>query len=154
MFLLSKSPRYYFDHEAIKEPCQSGPSDIRKMTEKLPRIGGKHKVLVDPLSSASSTTNVGQKRSVGNPGGRNKRDVWTVATQPFKDAHFATFPPKLIEPCILAGCPVNGTVLDPFSGAGTTGLVAWRHRRNFIGIELNPEYIKIANARILKEVLS
>ena len=85
---------------------------------------------------------------------RNKRSVWTVATQPYSEAHFATFPPKLIEPCILAGCPVNGTVLDPFSGAGTTGLVAWRHRRNFIGIELNPEYIKIANARILKEVLS
>jgi DNA modification methylase len=85
---------------------------------------------------------------------RNKRDVWTVATAPFKEVHFATFPPKLVEPCILAGCPVGGTVLDPFFGSGTTGLVAMRHKRNFIGIELNPDYIKIARARLLKEILS
>lgn len=79
---------------------------------------------------------------------RNKRSVWTVPTQPFSEAHFATFPPDLIEPCILAGCPVGGTVLDPFGGAGTTGLVADRIGRNAILIELNPEYVEIAERRI------
>ena len=79
---------------------------------------------------------------------RNKRSVWTVTTKPFKGAHFATFPPDLIEPCILAGCPVDGTVLDPFGGAGTTGLVAQRHGRDAILCELNPEYAAMAEARI------
>jgi DNA modification methylase len=79
---------------------------------------------------------------------RNKRSVWTVATQPFKEAHFATFPPALVEPCILAGCPRDGVVLDPFGGAGTTGLVADRLQRNAILIELNPEYSAIAERRI------
>jgi DNA modification methylase len=80
--------------------------------------------------------------------GRNKRAVWKIATKPFKEAHFATYPEKLIEPMIKAGCPVNGVVLDPFFGAGTTGLVARKLGRNYIGIELNQEYIKIANSRI------
>jgi len=148
IFLMSKRERYYYDADAIKEDCLSGPSDIKKMLESLPRIGGKHKILTDPLSKASSLTNIGQKRSVGDPSGRNKRSVWTVATQPFKEAHFATFPPKLIEPCILAGCPDGGIVLDPFMGAGTTAVVCANLGRNYIGIELNPEYIHIANERI------
>jgi DNA modification methylase len=80
--------------------------------------------------------------------GSNKRSVWEVATQPFSGAHFATFPPALIEPCILAGCPAGGTVLDPFFGAGTTGLVADRLQRDCIGIELNPAYAEIARARL------
>lgn len=79
---------------------------------------------------------------------RNKRSVWTVGTKPFSEAHFATFPPKLIEPCILAGSREGNTVLDPFNGAGTTGLVSLSHRRNYIGIELNPEYIKISEKRL------
>jgi hypothetical protein len=81
-------------------------------------------------------------------GARNKRSVWEVTTQPFSEAHFATFPPALIEPCILAGCPVGGTVLDPFFGAGTTGLVADRLGRDCIGIELNPAYAAMAKRRI------
>jgi len=80
--------------------------------------------------------------------GANKRSVWEVATQPFSAAHFATFPPKLIEPCILAGSPKGGLVLDPFFGAGTTGLVADRHGRDAVGIELNPEYVEIARKRL------
>lgn len=84
---------------------------------------------------------------IGN-GRANKRSVWTVATSPMKEAHFATFPEALITPCILAGCPKNGIVLDPFMGAGTTALVAMSHGRKFIGMELNPEYIKIANKRL------
>ena len=79
---------------------------------------------------------------------RNRRSVWTVATQPFAEAHFATFPPKLIEPCILAGCPKDGLVLDPFCGSGTTGVVALRHSRRFVGIELNAEYVDMAHRRI------
>jgi DNA modification methylase len=81
-------------------------------------------------------------------GERNIRNVWTVATQPYSEAHFATFPPALIEPCIKAGCPEGGTVLDPFGGAGTTGLVADRLQRNAILIELNPAYIALQDKRI------
>ena len=81
-------------------------------------------------------------------GTRNKRSVWTVAAQPFREAHFATYPPELIEPCILAGCPEGGTVLDPFGGAGTTGLVADRLQRNAVLIEINPEYAEIARKRL------
>lgn len=169
LFLLSKSERYYFDQDAIAEPCESGPSDIKKMVESKERIGGKHKYLIDPLSMASSTTNIGRKRAVGGRAAgnkshkyvtayegsdteehlvRNRRSVWAVATAPFPGAHFATFPPALIEPCILAGCPKDGTVLDPFGGAGTTGLVADRLMRNAILIELNPEYCAMADARL------
>jgi len=83
---------------------------------------------------------------------RNKRSVWTVTTKPFKGAHFATFPKDLIEPCVLAGCPEGGTVLDPFGGSGTTGIVAAEHKRNAVLLELNQEYIDLANARINKEL--
>ena len=79
---------------------------------------------------------------------RNKRSVWTVNTKPFKGAHFATFPESLIEPCIKAGCPKGGVVLDPFSGAGTTGCVAKKQNKSFIGIELNPKYLEMSRQRI------
>lgn len=90
----------------------------------------------------------GWKATAADRVGRNKRSVWTIATEPFPEAHFATFPTALIEPCILAGCPKDGTVLDPFFGAGTTGLVADRLGRNCIGIELNEQYAEIARRRI------
>ena len=82
---------------------------------------------------------------------RNKRDVWTVNVKPNKEAHFATYPPQLITPCILAGCPEGGVVLDPFMGSGTTGIVARQLGRNFVGCELNPEYQKMAERRIFNE---
>jgi DNA modification methylase len=82
------------------------------------------------------------------PETRNKRSVWTVTTKPYKGAHFATFPPDLIEPCILAGCPPSGLVLDPFAGSGTTGLVAQRHGRQALLIELNSSYVDMAVTRI------
>lgn len=110
IFLLSKSSKYYFDNEAIKE---------------------------------DSVTSIEQQIKK-----RNKRSVWTVSTKPFKGAHFATFPMDLIEPCVLAGCPENGTVLDPFGGSGTTGIVASNHNRKAVLIELNAEYIEIAKQRI------
>lgn len=148
VFLLSKSERYWFNSAAIAEPVESNESDIRKMKEQLPRIGGKHKTLVDPLSMASSATNIGQRRSVGNGETRNKRSVWTIATQPYSEAHFATMAPALAENCIKAGCPEGGVVLDPFGGAGTTGLVADRLQRDALLIELNPEYATLARNRI------
>ena len=79
---------------------------------------------------------------------RNRRSVWSVTTKPFKGAHFATFPPDLIEPCILAGCPAGGTVLDPFMGSGTTAAVSLQHGRQFVGVELNPEYLGLARRRV------
>jgi DNA modification methylase len=83
-----------------------------------------------------------------NPAGRNKRSVWTVTTQPYPDAHFATFHEALIEPCILAGSKAGDTILDPFCGSGTTGVVAVRRQRSFIGVELNPQYVELSRQRI------
>ncbi len=129
IFLLSK---------AIKEPVAN--SSISRLSQNnLPNQLGSDRV---PFK-----TN-GTMKAVGNTEIRNKRSVWTITTKPFKGAHFATFPPDLIEPCILAGCPEGGTVLDPFGGAGTTGLVASRHGRNAILCELNPEYAELAKNRI------
>ena len=79
---------------------------------------------------------------------RNKRSVWTVNTKPYKGAHFAVFPTELIEPCVLAGCPIGGTVFDPFGGSGTTAIAAIKHGRNAIICELNEDYIKLAQNRI------
>ena len=139
IFLLSKSRQYYFDNEAIKEPSSNlGKTEIR--------FGGNKYGDSDDPKHATKSGN-----EYTDTGKRNKRDVWTVTTRPFKGAHFATFPPALIEPCILAGCPKGGTVLDPFFGAGTTGLVAQRHNRKWIGCELNPEYAAIAQTRIEAE---
>jgi DNA modification methylase len=139
IYLLTKSERYFFDHEAIKEPAVSThPSgNGYKRKEQLAR-GGR-----------------GQEEGWSNIGGmRSRRSVWTVNTKPFAEAHFATFPPDLIKPCILAGCPVGGTVLDPFMGAGTTAFVARDLGRNAIGAELNPAYIEIANRRLGLSVLA
>lgn len=110
----------------------------------LPRYGGK-KYTEDP--SKFFRTKSGRMYDIGD-GRRNKRSVWTVATVPFREAHFATFPSELIRPCILAGCPANGTVLDPFFGSGTVGVVCREENRRYIGIEINPEYVRIATKRI------
>ncbi len=172
LFLLSKSERYYFDQEAILEPVASA-TVARLSQENLPnqqgsdRVPGKtngrmkavgrsagnktHKYVAEYEQSESEEhrTKAGFLKSADKVYAvRNPRSVWTVTTRPFKEAHFATFPPKLIEPCILAGCPEGGTVLDPFFGAGTTGLVCQQLNRNCIGIELNPEYVKIAERRL------
>jgi DNA modification methylase len=152
IFLMAKSERYYYDQGAVKEGCASGPSDIKKMVEKKNRIDAKH-FHQDPgaMPAANPRTNVGNKRAVGSPEGRNRRSVWTVATHSFSGAHFATFPPDLIKPCILAGCPEGGTVLDPFFGSGTTGVVATQLGREYLGIELKPSYVEMAKRRILEE---
>jgi DNA modification methylase len=133
IFLLAKSQKYYFDNEAIKEKASPDETIRDRDTTKLNNTPGR-------------TRMAGLK--VNNYEMRNKRSVWTVSTRPFKEAHFATFPEELIKPCVLAGCPEEGIILDPFSGAGTTALVSKKFNRKYIGIELNPEYIKIAEARI------
>lgn len=138
IFMLSKSPRYYFDNEAIKEPAVSGH----------PSGNGFKRSARESYKNPDGTPRGNDSQWLGVGGLRNRRSVWTVSTKPFKGAHSATFPPDLIDPCVLAGCPVDGTVLDPFFGAGTTGLVAQKHGRNCVGIELNPDYIAIANERL------
>ena len=137
IFLLSKSPQYYFDHDVIKENAITGI--IARKASKIPKGNMDNR----------GVTRTSCAEQMGSPDGkRNKRSVWTITTKPFKGAHFATFPPDLIEPCILAGCPEGGTVLDPFGGAGTTGLVASNHNRNSILCELNPKYAQLALDRI------
>ena len=135
MFLLSKSERYFFNSEAMKEKAAGvrggAPKKIHSESAQ-----GKH--------GATSALN----KSWDGAETRNRRSVWTVASSHYGGAHFATFPPALIEPCILAGAPFNGLVLDPFTGSGTTAAVALQHGRRFIGCELNPDYIKLAEARI------
>lgn len=138
IFMLSKNERYFFDAEAMKEPVSA--STVSRLAQPtLARQQGGSRV--------PGKTN-GRMKAVGNGKTRNRRSVWTVTTKPFKEAHFATFPPDLIEPCVLAGCPVGGVVLDPFGGAGTTALVAERHGRNSILIELNTDYIAIQRKRL------
>jgi len=141
IFLMSKSSRYYYDQDSVRE----------KYIEPINRWGGQHIRNVKNKSSwdeATGQLTYRQRNMRPNSKGRNKRTVWTVSTKPFREAHFATFPPDLIKPCILAGCPSGGLVLDPFFGAGTTGLVAMKAGRHFIGIELNEEYIEIAKKRL------
>ena len=147
IFLLSKSQKYYYDSDAIKEPVSSvNPISSKEYRQSIGRKSGINEVARWDETNARSMP-------IGNPsdGKRNKRSVWTVTTKSFKGAHFATFPKDLIEPCVLAGCPEGGTVLDPFTGSGTTCVVALNHNRRFIGTELNPDYIKIATERISDE---
>ncbi len=134
IFLLTKQPKYYFDSEAIKEDgvIKAGTKGAKGSAERAATAG---------VNSRPPEYKV-------YDGKRNKRSVWTVTTKPFKGAHFATFPPDLIEPCVLAGAPVGGTVFDPFGGAGTTALVAMKHGRRAIMSELNPEYVAMAHKRL------
>lgn len=143
IFLLSKSPRYYFNSMAIKTPWVQRPNDIRRSIEGSPKYNGKHKNGYNGNTTDGGV--IGDARK-----GANKRSVWTIPTRPYKGAHFATFPPALIEPCILAGAPVGSVVLDPFFGSGTTGAVAKSLNRQYVGIELNPAYVTLAEERFGK----
>lgn len=146
IFLLSKSQQYYFDSESIKEIADY---DGRKDT--LSKGSKKYNNHVVPGQPTQTFAMQKHERWNKNEEGeyiRNKRDVWKVPTECCKEAHFATFPKDLIRPCIKAGCPVDGIVLDPFMGSGTTACVCIEENRKYLGIELNPEYIKIAQKRI------
>lgn len=164
LFLLSKGPRYHYDADAIAEgmalssvarlsqnvEAQTGSERVPGKTNgAMKAVGGARKRGVPPRHAAyGGTSDQSGLDTVDRGGRRNKRSVWSIATQPFREAHFATFPPALVEPCILAGAPAGGVVLDPFGGAGTTGLVADRLQRDAILIELNAEYVAIAERRI------
>ena len=142
VFLLSKSARYFYDGAAIAEDAIHA-GVVKKATGEDAKNAN--------AGFGSDTKSGFTKNDILIGETRNARSVWTIATQPFKEAHFATFPPDLAERCIKAGCPQGGTVLDPFGGAGTTGLVADRLQRNAILIELNPAYVDIAQRRIEKD---
>jgi DNA modification methylase len=171
LFLLAKSERYYYDADAIKEPGVAGVMEYKtpdgwdsstgngghgsfhkngrekgfKKSDEQRGHGRRHAGFNDRWDA--------MEKSDQCSGMRNKRTVWTIATQPYAEAHFATFPTKLIEPCILAGCPVGGLVLDPFCGSGTTMMVAQQLGRQGIGIELNADYIAMAQERCKQTVL-
>jgi DNA modification methylase len=138
IFLLSKSPRYYYDQDAIREEIKAG-SGIRMRASKHDGCRG------DKIKNPTADITLKHYQEIK---GANRRSVWEIDTQPFREAHFATFPPALIEPCVMAGCPKGGTVLDPFGGAGTTGMVADRLQRDAIIIELNPDYAAMAELRL------
>lgn len=140
IFLFTKSAHYYFDHHAIKEPYM----------QPLNRYGGDKKKLTDNLKGSHNPYTAAHRvRDMRpDPNGRNRRSVWRVSAMPYKGAHFATFPPTLIEPCVLAGAPIGGLVLDPFLGSGTTAAVAETLARDYIGIELNPAYVALARERL------
>ena len=138
IFLLSKSPKYYFDHEAMQEKADPKNEARYKCAFNV----GKEQENFRPDSAPNTA---GLKEYTGM---RNKRDVWTVNPAHYKEAHFATFPEELIFPMVLAGCPKGGVVLDPFMGSGTTAVVAKRENRNYVGCELNEEYVKMAENRI------
>jgi DNA modification methylase len=143
IFLLAKSQKYYYDYEAIQEPSVAA-GELRRFNDPKKIERGMGKIPTGNESPDALPYEIKDNR--------NKRSVWTVNTKPYKDAHFAVYPEELIVDCIKAGCPENGTVLDPFMGAGTTGLVARKVNRNYVGIELNAEYIKIAEKRIYNEI--
>lgn len=140
LFLLAKNPRYYYDADAVREPHAAG--SLYRWREGAKWEGERTRGY--PSGSQHSMV----PRQMCHPKGRNRRSVWTIATRPFKGEHFATYPPELVRPCILAGCPKDGIVLDPFMGAGTTGLVAKEEQRGFIGIELSPSYLDLARKRL------
>jgi DNA modification methylase len=136
IFLMSKRSNYYFNQDAIREICKTEGEDVL----------GVGKSWNDHKEDLKKGNRI--KKKTNHPLGANKRSVWTVSTKPFTQAHFATFPPDLIEPCIKAGCPPNGTMLDPFMGSGTVGMASKQLGRKFIGIELNLKYVEMAKRRI------
>ena len=136
IFLLSKSPKYYFDHLAMQEPAKYAGT-IVKAYKSGKNISGQ---------KFGHTKTGGQDCEVKEK--RNRRSVWSITVKPYREAHFATYPPELITPCIMAGCREGGTVLDPFGGSGTTALVALKNKRHAILCELNPEYVAIMKRRL------
>jgi DNA modification methylase len=147
IFLLTKSSKYYFDNVAIKEP-------VSEVSLKRAEYGWDSDRPSTKNASMGGTGIHVEKMGTRfvNPEGRNKRSVWTITTKPYKEAHFATYPPDLILPCVLAGSKEGDIVLDPFSGSGTTGEVALQNNRNYIGLELNPEYAELSRKRLLNAV--
>ena len=150
LFLLSKNPRYYFDADAIKEPAlvTSAERALRGSSETMKSAYGVPGQSPHGLNKPRERVTLSGGERPDLMLSRNKRDVWTISTTPFKGAHFAVMPEALVEPCVLAGSREGDTVLDPFAGSGTVGVVALRHQRDFVGVELNPDYAQMAVNRI------
>jgi len=173
VFLLTKSARYFYDADAVRQPMAD--SSIARLAQDIEHQAGSDRAnggaktngpmkavgRADKQASGKAATSPRNDGNAWNENngrgfiptndGANLRNVWTIATRPYSEAHFATFPPELPEMCIKAGCPVGGTVLDPFGGAGTTGLVADRLGSDAVLIELNPEYAEMARTRIVAD---
>lgn len=147
LFLLTKQARYYYDADAIREPHVTFTPES-KMNGGRNHIGKRNGTPESGKNTGSTNCHDGRWDQAFHPQGRNKRSVWTIPTRPYKGAHFATMPPALVEPCVLAGSRPGDTILDPFAGSGTVGAVALQHGRRFVGVELNPDYIKLAEQRI------
>ena len=153
IFLMSKNPNYYFDNESIKERSVwdvDGNGTIKRAERQREGLKSNPTEMKNGIriKYPNGKHGEGQQSPKTIYGKRNKRSVWSVNVKPYKEAHFATFPKELIEPCVLAGCPKDGTILDPFGGSGTTAEVAIENGRNALLIELNPEYIELAKTRI------
>lgn len=140
IFLLSKNSSYYYDFDSIKEKAIYAGAEITTGPKSMSKRQATGRNIKPSGNALNDVITVAQYR--------NKRSVWTVTTKPYKGAHFATYPPELIRPCIMAGCPEGGTVIDPFAGSGTTGMVSAHNDRNAILCELNPEYQKIIRNRL------
>lgn len=147
LFLFSKSDSYYYDADAIREPHVTF-SEKSKMKGGRNHFGKRAGTPEAGKNAGNSNLHDARWDQAFHPKGRNKRTVWSTPLGKFREAHFAVFPPNLIKPCILAGSPAAGVVLDPFFGAGTVGLVATELGRKYIGIELNKEYVEIARKRL------
>ncbi len=145
VFFLTKERRYFYDAKAISEPLQSIRRAFSKNNPAARKFNGRG---IWKGINVEAQDRYFEKVRRGEVNSRNKRSVWTIATQPYHGQHFAVFPEKLVEPCVKAGCPSKGIVLDPFCGSGRTGVVATRLGRRFIGIELNPEYCQLAEKHI------
>jgi DNA modification methylase len=144
LFLLTKSARYFYDAEAVRQEVSGGAHARRKDGHAPPKAAS-----VDEAAACRPRQNGSMSAAIsGLVSQRNLRTVWTITTQPYPDAHFATFPEALVVPCILAGCPQGGVVLDPFLGSGTVAMVASGHGRRWLGIELSAEYAALARERI------
>lgn len=146
-FFTKKGANYFYDQDAIREEHVTF-SEKSKMKGGKNHFGKNGGTPEKGKNGGNSNLHDGRWDQAFHPNGRNKRTVWNIPLSKFRDAHFAVFPEKLIEPCILAGCPTGGIVLDPFFGSGTTGVVASKLSRKYIGLELNPEYVEIAKKRL------
>jgi hypothetical protein len=130
--------RYYYDNEAVREPVKAGNTGVL-------RIPQQDKYALTSTKVDPTLSRVDRYDTIK---GANRRSVWNVNVAPYSGSHFATWPPELVRPMVLAGCPAGGTVLDPFSGSGTTGMVALQEGRNYVGIDLNPDYLPLAMNRV------
>jgi site-specific DNA-methyltransferase (cytosine-N4-specific) len=143
LFLFAKSPRYWFDLDPIRATLIR-PEALTEGQTFTNRDAGRRNVTAYGKASSANLGITGQRHDAGDERGRNPGDVWSIATQPFSAAHFAVMPTTLAERAIQAGCKPGGTVLDPFSGSGTTGLAAARHGRKYVGVDLNAEYLDLS----------